>query len=84
MRKDTIKYKTYMLLDKIYSPWTFYGWELQSKMHAETGKNPYPSTLLDYVRDYADVTGSNFKCIDKNKSKYVFERIHKFGDSIID
>lgn len=82
MKKDCVKAKVYKYLDTVHSPKVFHGWDLQHIMLSITQKNTYPSTLLDYVRDYADETGSNFVCLDKNKSKYKFERVHKYGNSI--
>ncbi len=84
MNTNTTKYKVYKLLDEIESPWIFHGWDLQNKVvQLIPGKNPYPSTLLDYARDYTDATGSVLSCIDKAKSKYKFERIHSFGGAIV-
>ena len=70
-------------LDSISVPTTFSGWELQARIKAITGKNTYPSTILGYVRDYADASGSTVKCIDKKKSYYKFYRHFSLGNSIL-
>jgi hypothetical protein len=49
------------------------GWRLFEEMHEMTGKNTYPSTLIQMSRDYADITGSDFTCIDRQKSIYHFK-----------
>lgn len=82
MKKTCVKTKLYNYLDEMQSPRVFGGWDLHTEMFSITGKHTYPSTLLDYAREYADETGSNLTCLDKNKSIYKFERAHKYGNAI--
>jgi len=48
------------------------GWELQRIMYERTGRNTYPSTLLKKCREYADMTGAEFKCTCPSESRYHF------------
>jgi hypothetical protein len=81
--KKSIKKDLFRFLDSIESPKIFHGWWLQKRMFSITGKQTYPSTLLDYAREYADITGSDFVCLNKALSKYKFERIHKISKAIL-
>lgn len=48
------------------------GWELQNMVVEKSGRHPYPSTVLQKARDYADITGATFECVDSQLSKYHF------------
>lgn len=50
------------------------GWQLFDIILAQTDKHTYPSTLLRYCRNYCDMVGGEFECLDRSKSKY---RYHK-------
>ena len=80
----SIKQTVFNYLDSIKSPSNFSGWELQQKLKSITGKNTYPSTLLKYAREYADISGSTLKCLDVKESQYSFCRQFSLGNSIRD
>lgn len=46
------------------------GWKLHEMIYFKTGRRPYPPTLLQYARDYADISGGSFDCVDPQKSVY--------------
>ena len=69
-----IRKQLFNFLENTESPRKISGWELQNEMRAITGRNTYPSTLLDYTRQFADRTGAKFICTDRKNSKYTFER----------
>lgn len=60
------------------------GWELYRAMADRTGRHTYPETLLQYVREYADVSGAEFVCMDRVKSLYRFKPGAKIAGAIID
>ena len=82
--KKSAKFYVYKYLDECESPKVISGLYLQSDINAITNKQTYASTILDYARDYADITGSEFKCIDNQKSMYSFVREHKLCNAFID
>lgn len=84
MKKTNVKKIFYDFLDSVESPIILSGWEIQKRLYEKTFKHTYPSTLLRYARDYADITGSDFTCLDKKKSIYKFERFAKFDGAILD
>lgn len=81
--KKSIKSQVFTYLDELESPSLISGWQLFESISALTGRKTYPSTLLDYCREYSDLTGSNFICIDHEKSKYSFSRLNKLGSFIV-
>lgn len=46
-------------------------------------KDPYHSSVLDKARDYADITGATFECVDGKKSIYHFRPGFRLGDTRI-
>ncbi len=60
------------------------GWQLFQEMNRRTGYNTYPSTLLKYLREYADISGAGLDCIDHENSKYHYVPGFKIGDAIIE
>jgi hypothetical protein len=46
------------------------GWEMYSIMYARTKRRTYPPTLLKYAREYRDISGAGFECIDVRESRY--------------
>ena len=83
MKKPNVKKIFYDFLDSVESPIILSGWEIQKCLYEKTFKHTYPSTLLRYARDYADITGSDFICLDKKESKYKFERFVKLEGAIL-
>lgn len=71
MSGKTIKQAVYDILDSMDDRSVVGGWELYDKVRAVTGRNTYPSTILGYCRDYCDITGGEFICLDNQKSKYM-------------
>lgn len=63
---------------------TLSGWELFEIMHDITGIKTYPSTLIKRCREYADMTGATFECIDAQNSKYHYVPGFGMGNAIRD
>ena len=59
------------------------GWQLFERMFIRTGKKTYPHTLLNYCREYADISGADFFCIDYQKSKYQYKPFLKISTALI-
>lgn len=67
----TVKQVLFNYLDSL--PESFvYGLHLQAKINSITGKKTFASTILSYVREYADISGSDFICVSRQESKYHF------------
>jgi len=81
--KKSVKFYVYKYLDQIESPCQISGLHFQKAINSITGKETYASTILDYIRDYADITGSDFKCENNQKSLYSFIREHKLENALI-
>ena len=64
----------YDFLDGLADGTTVSGWGLCEIINSKTGRCTYPSTLLDYCRDYCDITGGEWECVDKGKSIYKFHK----------
>lgn len=67
----TIKAAVFGILDHM-PPRTISGWELFELAHKETGQKTYPSTLLQYAREYAELSGASFKPLDPARSIYLY------------
>ena len=67
----SIKYKVFAFLDSCDSK-VISGWDLYDAVNPITGHRTYPSTLIDYAKEYADCTGATFECVNRAKSKYNF------------
>jgi len=46
-------------------------------------KDPYHSSVLEKARDYADITGATFECVDGKRSIYNFRPGFRLGDTKI-
>ena len=57
-------------------------WQLYDAMYALTGRHTLPSTLLSYAREYADLSGSDFTCIDNQRSIYRYTPGYKISGAI--
>jgi len=79
----TVKAHLWELLDSMDER-KISGWALFEMMQARTGRMTYPQTLLDYVREYADVSGALFVCIDPVRSVYLYRPGFKIAGSTID
>jgi hypothetical protein len=65
----------------------YYGWQIESLVHKETiqeHKKPYISTILSYVREYCNISGASFICVDRNKSLYTYEQGYRIYGAILD
>lgn len=59
------------------------GWQLFNIIHNATGKSPYPTTILQICREYADITGADFICVNHSKSIYKYIPGIKIGNAIL-
>lgn len=79
----TIRKEVYLYMDKL-PECSISGWQLFTVISVRTGKKTYPTTLLNMCRTYADLTGSDFVCIDRKKSIYHFKPSKiKIGDALL-
>lgn len=60
------------------------GWQLYERMLTETGYRTYPSTLLQYAREYCKLSGATMTAIDHNRSVYHFVSGVKIAGAIKD
>jgi len=61
---------------------TVSGLQLQRAINRITGKQTFASTILGYLRDYADASASELICIDGQKSLYSFVPGYKIFGSL--
>ena len=52
---------------------TITAWNLFDVMEARTGRKTMPATLMQYARDYADISGASLVCINPQESRYRYE-----------
>ncbi|MBU1081638.1 MAG: hypothetical protein KKB59_14240 [Spirochaetes bacterium] len=60
------------------------GWRLFEDIAKRTGRKTYPQTLLDYAREYTELAGAEFNCIDNQKSVYFYKPGAKIASAIFD
>ena len=60
------------------------GWELFQDMAKATGRKTYPATLLEYARDYSELSGAEFRCIDNQESRYYYHPGASIAGAIMD
>ncbi len=70
----TNRQATFLILDNL-SNGNYYGSSLTTLVHTlleskGINKKPYPSTILSYCRQYADISGADFVCISNKESLY--------------
>lgn len=70
----TISQYVYDYLDSLEDLSVVSGWGLFDIILAQTSIHTYPSTLLRYCRNYCDMVGGEFECIDNQRSKYVYHK----------
>lgn len=70
----TVTKIVYDFLDNLADGVEVSGWSLTEQINAKSGRHTYPSTLLDYCRDYCSITGGDWECVDKIKSIYKFHK----------
>lgn len=79
----SIRREVFQILDSL--PETkITGWNLHEMIYFKTGRKPYPSTLLQYARDYCDISGGELVCIDPQKSIYRFVPGYGIGKAILE
>jgi hypothetical protein len=64
--------KVFKILDDLPEG-NYFGRDITELVYQITIKRPYDSTILTYCREYADISGSDFYCIDKQKSRYYYK-----------
>jgi hypothetical protein len=79
----TVKAHLWKLFDSMQAS-DISGWALFEAMYARTGRKTYPQTLLDYCREYADISGAEFRCVDREKSIYRYAPGVQISGAIID
>lgn len=78
----TVKEAVFEYFDSLQSC-NISGWKLFDHIASVTGKHSYPTTLLNYAREYADISAGSFNCIDNQRSIYHFEKGFVLGPAII-
>ena len=79
----TIKQSLFAILDDLPER-DISGWELFHMLADETSRNIYPSTLLQYAREYCKLSGATMTPIDHNRSIYHFIPCAKIAGAIKD
>lgn len=64
----------YNFLDNLQDGFIISGWTLTNEINSRSGRNTYPSTLLGYCREYCDIVGGDWECLDNQKSIYKFHK----------
>jgi hypothetical protein len=59
------------------------GWDLYDWISSTHGTQTYPSTLIKYAKEYADISGASFICVDRARSVYHFVPGFKIESAII-
>ena len=77
----SVKSELWSYLDTLHAI-TISSWALYNVMLNRTGRHTLPSTLLSYAREYSDISGSEFTCIDNQKSEYKYIPGHKISGAI--
>lgn len=78
----SIRREVFKILDSLPET-NISGWKLHEMIYMKTGRKPYPPTLLQYARDYADISGGSFTCVDPQKSIYRFKPGFRIESAII-
>lgn len=79
----TIKAAVFDILDHL-PPCELSGWKLFDLVQEETGRKPYPPTLLQYAREYAELSGAAFDVIDSARSIYHYRPGVEIARAILD
>ena len=77
-----VKRELFKLLDALPAQ-EISGWRLYELMLMRTKRHTYPQTLLNYAREYADIAGAEFKCVDYERSIYQYKPNLKIAGAII-
>lgn len=80
--KQSARQATFHYLDTIRQKTILSGWGLFDTMYAKTGRKTTPATLLQYVRDYADMSGSELTYTGKDQKYTFIPSGHKIGGAI--
>ena len=68
----SVRQTVFEFLDNLEGGAIVSGWQIYEHCESVTGRHTYPTTLLNYCRQYADISGAEFVCVDFEKSKYKF------------
>ena len=75
----SIRQLTFRYLDTLPHTATLSGWGLYETMLGRTGRRTTPATLLQYLRDWADIGGHTVECVDRARQGYRVERGGSWG-----
>ena len=78
----SVKQSLFLTLDKIEQKTLLSGWGLFDDMTINTGRKTTPATLLQYAREYADKSGSDFIYTGKDQKYWFTPSGHKIGGAI--
>lgn len=81
MQKPSVKRSLFAYMDSRPAG-VITGWELFAAMESRTGRKTYPGTLLQYAREYADVSGSTLECVNPAESRYQYTPGYKVAGAI--
>ena len=73
----SIRQLTFRYLDTLPHTAKLSGWGLYETMLLRTGRRTTPATLLQYLRDWADIGGHTVECVNREASQY---RVTRGGD----
>ena len=73
------KYRLFLYLDEQPRITTLTGWGLFDAMYFRTGRKTTPATLLQYLREYADISGAAVECIERARSMYRLTKAGPWG-----
>lgn len=79
----TIRAAVFDILDHL-PPGDISGWKLFDLVQKETGRKPYPPTLLQYAREYARLSGADFNVVDPARSVYHYRPGVEIAGAILD
>ena len=77
----TVTQCVHKVLDDL-PPCLISGWDLHDRVFSEIGHKAYPSTLLKMARDYADMAGAEFICVDRHQSLYKYKPGYKIAGAL--
>ena len=78
----TVKQALFQYLDSCENK-NISGWDLYDIISSTHGTQTYPSTLIKYAKEYADISGASFICVDRQTSMYHFTQGYKIESAIL-
>lgn len=82
INQQSVKQMLFKTLDRMSQKTILSGWGLFDMMYAKTGRKTTPATLLQYARDYADMSGSELTYTGKDQKYTFIPSGHKIGGAI--